>query len=235
MAKAEIKSRASGRRTLGFGLMRTKRNGSAGSIRWRRKSKKLTNTSFRRRCKKLFRYRFARNGRLVLCRRSFVDNLRQAEFSHSRFDRSGADQNARKSNWIWQKRFLSSPANQARRWSRTLSNNIFSSAFPKKSGEKTPESNLSPSPTRIRKCRRSPKPIIFAKSFSAIAEIGGRFSALSPFGMAAGAAMDLDVEDFLKRAQEMVEACQIKRCLTKIRARFWERFSASASETGAIN
>jgi transaldolase/glucose-6-phosphate isomerase len=48
----------------------------------------------------------------------------------------------------------------------------------------------------------------FRKIFFGNAEIGGRFSALSPFGMTAGAAMDLDVEDFLTRAQEMVEACK---------------------------
>ena len=38
--------------------------------------------------------------------------------------------------------------------------------------------------------------------------IGGRYSALSPFGMAAGAAMGLDVEKFLENAEEMVEACK---------------------------
>ncbi len=48
----------------------------------------------------------------------------------------------------------------------------------------------------------------FRKIFFGNPEIGGRFSALSPFGMAAGAAMGLDVEDFLKRANEMVEACK---------------------------
>ena len=48
----------------------------------------------------------------------------------------------------------------------------------------------------------------FRKIFYGNPEIGGRFSALSPFGMAAGAAMDLDVEDFLNRAAEMVEACK---------------------------
>lgn len=39
-------------------------------------------------------------------------------------------------------------------------------------------------------------------------EIGGRFSALSVFGMAPGGAMGLDIERFLKRASEMVEACR---------------------------
>ncbi|HKX84456.1 MAG TPA: hypothetical protein VJL58_09565, partial [Pyrinomonadaceae bacterium] len=38
-------------------------------------------------------------------------------------------------------------------------------------------------------------------------EIGGRFSALSVFGMCAAAAMGIDVETFLKNANEMVEAC----------------------------
>ncbi len=48
----------------------------------------------------------------------------------------------------------------------------------------------------------------FRKIFFGNPEIGGRFSALSPFGMAAGAAMGLDVEDFLTRAAEMVAACR---------------------------
>jgi transaldolase / glucose-6-phosphate isomerase len=48
----------------------------------------------------------------------------------------------------------------------------------------------------------------FRKIFFGNPEIGGRFSALSPFGMTAAAAMGLDVEDFLRRAQEMVEACK---------------------------
>jgi transaldolase/glucose-6-phosphate isomerase len=48
----------------------------------------------------------------------------------------------------------------------------------------------------------------FRKIFFGNPEIGGRFSALSPFGMTAAAAMNLDVEDFLQRAREMVEACR---------------------------
>lgn len=39
-------------------------------------------------------------------------------------------------------------------------------------------------------------------------EIGGRFSALSGFGLAAAAAIGLDVEILLARAQEMVEVCR---------------------------
>ncbi len=39
-------------------------------------------------------------------------------------------------------------------------------------------------------------------------DIGGRFSALSAFGMAAAAAMGMDVEQFLQNASEMVDACR---------------------------
>ena len=39
-------------------------------------------------------------------------------------------------------------------------------------------------------------------------EIGGRFSALSAFGMTAAAAMNLDVEAFLRNADEMVSECK---------------------------
>ncbi|HVE55517.1 MAG TPA: bifunctional transaldolase/phosoglucose isomerase [Pyrinomonadaceae bacterium] len=48
----------------------------------------------------------------------------------------------------------------------------------------------------------------FRKIFFGNPEIGGRFSALSPFGMAAASAMGLDVEDFLRRASEMVADCK---------------------------
>ena len=39
-------------------------------------------------------------------------------------------------------------------------------------------------------------------------EIGGRFSALSAFGLTAAASMGLDVENFLSNASEMVDACK---------------------------
>jgi transaldolase/glucose-6-phosphate isomerase len=48
----------------------------------------------------------------------------------------------------------------------------------------------------------------FRKIFFGDPQIGGRFSALSPFGLAAGAAMGLDFEGFLRRANEMVTACK---------------------------
>lgn len=48
----------------------------------------------------------------------------------------------------------------------------------------------------------------FRQIFFGKPQIGGRFSALSPFGIAAGTSMGLDMEDFLLRANEMVEVCK---------------------------
>ncbi len=48
----------------------------------------------------------------------------------------------------------------------------------------------------------------FRKIFYGDPEIGGRFSALSAFGMIPASAMNLDVEEFLQRSQEMVNACK---------------------------
>jgi len=47
----------------------------------------------------------------------------------------------------------------------------------------------------------------FRKIFLGVPSIGGRYSALSDFGMAPAAAMGIDVEKFLDRANEMVAAC----------------------------
>ena len=47
----------------------------------------------------------------------------------------------------------------------------------------------------------------FRKVFMGVPSIGGRYSALSNFGMVPGAIMGLDVAKFLKSTQEMVEAC----------------------------
>ena len=48
----------------------------------------------------------------------------------------------------------------------------------------------------------------FRHIFYGRASIGGRFSALSAFGLTAGASMGLDVGEFLGTANEMVEACK---------------------------
>lgn len=50
----------------------------------------------------------------------------------------------------------------------------------------------------------------FRRIFYGDATIGGRFSALSDFGMIPAAAMGLNVTDFLQRTAQMVEACKTK-------------------------
>ena len=47
----------------------------------------------------------------------------------------------------------------------------------------------------------------FRKIFFGVPSIGGRYSALSNFGMVPGAVMGLDVAKFLKNTEEMVKAC----------------------------
>jgi len=49
----------------------------------------------------------------------------------------------------------------------------------------------------------------FRKILFGRADIGGRYSALSDFGMAPAAIMGLDVQTFLERAQEMVNGCRL--------------------------
>jgi glucose-6-phosphate isomerase len=48
----------------------------------------------------------------------------------------------------------------------------------------------------------------FRQIFFGKPQIGGRFSALSPFGIVAGTAMGLEMEEFLNRAKAMVLACK---------------------------
>jgi len=48
----------------------------------------------------------------------------------------------------------------------------------------------------------------FRKIFLGVPSIGGRYSALSDFGLAPAAAMGVDVSRFLDRASEMVKACR---------------------------
>ncbi len=94
----------------------------------------------------------------------------------------------------------------------TLEPNTFYQYFHKKVSEKVGEENAGKHFVAITdpgsKLEKVAKKNNFRKIFYGDPTIGGRFSALSPFGMAAGASMGLDVEEFLKNAQEMVEACK---------------------------
>ena len=49
----------------------------------------------------------------------------------------------------------------------------------------------------------------FRALFAGDPEIGGRYSALSPFGLVPAAVMDIDVGRLVERAREMVEACRL--------------------------
>jgi hypothetical protein len=50
----------------------------------------------------------------------------------------------------------------------------------------------------------------FAATFPGVPSIGGRYSALSPFGMVPAAVMGIDVARLLSRAREMAEACRFE-------------------------
>ena len=50
----------------------------------------------------------------------------------------------------------------------------------------------------------------FRKIFCGVASIGGRYSALSNFGMVPAAIMGLDLSKFLQRTNEMVQACKLE-------------------------
>jgi glucose-6-phosphate isomerase len=57
------------------------------------------------------------------------------------------------------------------------------------------------------KLRRAAESDRFRKIFLGVPSIGGRYSALSDFGLAPAAAAGIDVEKFLDRARRMVDAC----------------------------
>ena len=65
---------------------------------------------------------------------------------------------------------------------------------------------------RDRRCSRSQRPINSCIFFSGVPSIGGRYSALSNFGMVPAAVMGMDTKKFLDRAHEMVRACGGWRC-----------------------
>ena len=58
----------------------------------------------------------------------------------------------------------------------------------------------------------------FRHIFFGLPSIGGRYSALSDFGMVPGAVMGLDVEEVSRRAEEMVHACASCVPVEKIQA-----------------
>ena len=74
----------------------------------------------------------------------------------------------------------------------------------------------------------------FRHIFFGLPSIGGRYSALSNFGMIPGAIQGIDVAKFLDRAEEMVACVRFRRSLlTKIQASFSGRSSARCRKRAA--
>lgn len=94
----------------------------------------------------------------------------------------------------------------------TLEPNCFKQYFFERLSEKVGRENAGKQFIAITdpgsKMERIAKDDGFRHIFYGKPEIGGRFSALSAFGMTAAASMGLDVEAFLRSSAQMVEACR---------------------------
>jgi transaldolase/glucose-6-phosphate isomerase len=94
----------------------------------------------------------------------------------------------------------------------TLEPNIFKQYFFERLGEKVGRENAGKQFVAITdpgsKMETVAKGDGFRHIFYGDPQIGGRFSALSAFGMTAAAAMGLEVESFLRNTNEMVAACR---------------------------
>ncbi len=94
----------------------------------------------------------------------------------------------------------------------TLEPNIFKQLFFHKVSEKVGKDNAGKHFVAVTdpgsKLEKIAKEDNFRKIFYGDATIGGRFSALSAFGLAPAAAMQLDVGGILNNAKEMVDACK---------------------------
>ena len=76
----------------------------------------------------------------------------------------------------------------------------------------------------------------FRKIFMGVPSIGGRYSALSNFGMVPGAVMGIDIPKFLKNTKQMVDACGEKvRTPPQIPGSSWERLWVSLRIRAAIS
>lgn len=94
----------------------------------------------------------------------------------------------------------------------TLEPNIFQAYFYERVAEVVGKENAGSRFVAITDPRSKMQQVAEEKNFGNIffgdPEIGGRYSALSDFGMIPLAAMGVDVADFLERTDEMVAACQ---------------------------
>jgi len=93
----------------------------------------------------------------------------------------------------------------------TLEPNIFKQYFFERAGQAVGDDEVGKRFVAITdpgsKLRQAAESDGFRKIFLGVPTIGGRYSALSDFGMAPAAAMGVDVAKFLDRTSEMVRAC----------------------------
>jgi transaldolase/glucose-6-phosphate isomerase len=87
----------------------------------------------------------------------------------------------------------------------TLEPNIFKQYFYEKSGKPENFVAITDPGSHMEQVAKDDK---FWKIFYGLSSIGGRYSALSNFGMAPAAAMGLDMDRFLSNAQAMARACK---------------------------
>ncbi|MGI8789203.1 MAG: bifunctional transaldolase/phosoglucose isomerase [Pyrinomonadaceae bacterium] len=94
----------------------------------------------------------------------------------------------------------------------TLEPNIFKQYFFERVSEKVGKENAGKQFVAITdpksKLQKVAEQGNFRNIFFGDPEIGGRFSALSDFGMIPAAAMQIDVEDFFERTEEMISSCK---------------------------
>ena len=93
----------------------------------------------------------------------------------------------------------------------TLEPNIFKQYFFERAGEAVVPDKVGSRFIAVTdpgsKLRQEAERDHFRKIFLGVPSIGGRYSALSDFGMAPAAAMGIDISKFLDRASQMVSAC----------------------------
>ncbi len=112
-----------------------------------------------------------------------------------------------KTKSILRKRFSLSQASPALRSSQISSNNISSNALNRSLGAEKAGKHFIAITDPGSKLQGAAEAEHFRQIFNGVPSIGGRYSALSNFGMVPAAAMGLDISKFLERTHEMVEAC----------------------------
>ena len=147
------------------------------------------------RARRLHRRRAARHGRVEPRARSAARGARRrdrlAASAHARFDRSR--RRARSGDAATSARCISSPASRARRSSRTSLAAHFRARSKRRGVAATGRSTSSRSPIEGTELDRRARAEGFRDVFINPADIGGRYSALSFFGLVPAALMGLDI------------------------------------------